>query len=178
MSPADGRKSVLPAEGQDQSLSLGLIYGGRRELEVSNQDPAASIPSRAAESSEPAVSLETVLSTNMSIAWDETVSIVEAVCEAVQGNVLRSIPGATGIFLTGAGTVAVRSGAGTPEPMDAGRRLLELLEKGTVPAPLRLFASQAVRPEQHSSLVEFVQGLSYFSKPEGQSPIAAVDLRC
>jgi len=174
----DGRKRVWPADGPDQGLPLGMIYGGPRELEVSNQDPVASIKAPPAESSEPAVSLETVLSTDMSIAWDETVSIVEALCEAVQGNVLRSIPGATGIFLTGAGTVAVRSGAGTPEPVDAGRRLLELLGKGTVPAPLRLFASQAVKAEQHASIVEFMQGLSYFAKPGGQSRIAAVYDRC
>ncbi len=125
-----------------------------------------------------AVSLETVLSTDITIAWDETVSIVEALCEAVQGDVLRSIPSAGGVFLTGGGTVAARSGAGTPDPVEAGRRLLELLAKGAVPAPLRLFASQAVRADQHASIVEFQQGLNYFAKPGGQSRIAAVYERC
>ena len=91
-------------------------------------DPAAS--------SEPTVSLESLLSSDISLAWDEAVSIVEALCEAVQGGVPRSIPAAKEIFLTGTGTVAVRSGAGTPEPVEAGRRLLELLGKATVPAPL------------------------------------------
>ena len=105
-------------------------------------------------------------------------SIVEALCEAVQGSVLRTIPGAKEIFLTGTGTVAVRSGAGTPEPVEAGRRLLELLGKATVPAPLRLFASQAVRAEQHPSIVEFQQGLNYFAKPGGRERIVAVYERC
>ena len=130
--------------------------------------------SAAALASEPAVSLEAVLTADISIAWDESVSIVEALCEAVQGNVQRVIPGAKEIFLTGTGTVAVRSAAGTPEPVEAGRRLLELLGKGAVPAPLRLFASQAVRAEQHPSLADFQQGLNYFAKPGGRARIIAV----
>jgi hypothetical protein len=139
--------------------------------------PVSSRPAPAAPT-EPAVSLETVLSTDMTIAWDEAVSIVEALCQAVQGNVPRSIPSAGGVFLTGSGLVAARSGAGTPDPVEAGRRLLELLAKGPVPAPLRLFASQAVRADQHPSIVEFQQGLNYFAKPGGQSRIAAVHERC
>ena len=125
-------------------------------------------------SSEPAISLDAVLTADISIAWDESVSIVEALCEAVQGNVQRTIPSAKEIFLTGAGTVAVRSGAGIPEPVEAGRRLLELLGKGAVPAPLRLFASQAVRAEQHPSLGDFQQGLDYFAKSGGRERIIAV----
>jgi hypothetical protein len=128
--------------------------------------------------SEPAISLATVLSTDMSIAWDESVSIVEALCEAVQGSVLRSIPASKHIFLTRSGTVAVRSGAGTPEPVEAGRHLLDLLGKGTVPAPLRLFASQAVRADQHGSILAFQQGLEYFAKPGGRERIIAVFERC
>ena len=129
-------------------------------------------------SSEPALSLEAILSSDTTLAWDEAVSIVEALCEAVQGSVLRTIPGAKEIFLTGTGTVAVRSGAGTPEPVEAGRRLVELLGKATVPAPLRLFASQAVRAEQHPSIVEFQQGLNYFAKSGGRERIVAVYERC
>jgi len=160
--------------------ALTMIQGAKGEPDSPEMDPFASIePQMApAAASAPAVSLEAVLSSDVRIAWDESVSIVEALCVAVQGNVLRSIPSAKEIFLTGSGTLAVRSGAGEPDPVEAGRRLLELLGKGTVPAPLRLFASQAVRDGQHGSIVEFQQGLNYFAKPGGRERIVAVYERC
>jgi hypothetical protein len=139
-------------------------------------NPLDSIESQSAlgTTSKTPVSLQAVLAANESLAWDESVSIVEALCQAVQGDVPRAIPSAKEIFLTGVGSVTVRSEAGTPDPVEAGRRLVELLGKGTVPAPLRLFASQAVRPEQHASLEEFQRGLEYFARPGGRERIVAV----
>ena len=168
MSVLEGNASLTMIQGAKSGAGSldGEVFGaGASEL--------ASVSS-----AQPAISLQAVLAANVSVAWDESVSIIEALCQAVQGSVLRTIPAANEIFLNGSGTVAVRSGSGTPEPVDAGRHLLDLLGKGTVPAPLRLFASQAVRAEQHGSIAEFQQGLDYFAKPGGRARIIAVFERC
>ena len=93
----------------------------------------------------PAVTLQDLTQLDVRVTWDEAVSIIEELCVAAQGLVMRPIPAARDIILNASGTVAIRqSAAGVPDPVEAARRLHELLGGAVAPAPLRLFVSQAV----------------------------------
>jgi hypothetical protein len=124
---------------------------------------------------DPAVTLQDLVQLDVRVTWDEAVSIAEELCEAAQGLVMRPIPAAGDIILNANGTLAIRQSApGVPDPVEAARRLHELLAGSVAPAPLRLFVSQAVSSGAYSSLAEFSDALAYYAKPGRQERVKAV----
>ena len=124
---------------------------------------------------DPTVTLQDLLQLDVRVTWDEAVSVVEELCDAAQGLVMRPIPAAPDILLNANGTVTLRQSAGgVPDPVEAARRLAELLAGSVAPAPLRLFVSQAVSSGHYNSLTEFSDALAYYAKPGRQDRVKAV----
>jgi hypothetical protein len=124
---------------------------------------------------EPTISLQDLAQMDIRVTWDEAVGIIEELCAAAQGLVMRPIPQASDILLNANGTVSFRqAAAGVPDPVEAARRLHELLGSSVAPAPLRLFISQAVSNGTYSSLSEFEDALAYFAKPGRTERVKAV----
>lgn len=123
----------------------------------------------------PVVTVQDLLELDVRVTWDEAVSIIEELCVAAQGLVMRPIPAARDIFVNSNGTVGIRlSASGVADPVEAARRLHELLGGSAAPAPLRLFISQAVSSGSYSTLAEFDDALAYFAKPGRQERVKAV----
>src|SRR4029450_12628797 len=99
------------------------------------------------------------------VAWHGGVRCAAELCAAAHAVVIRPIPAAGDIILNANGTVAIRQSApGVPDPVEAARRLHELLGGSVAPAPLRLFVSQAVSSGAYNSLAEFSDALPYYAK--------------
>src|SRR5688572_26486806 len=123
----------------------------------------------------PTVTLQDLIQLDVRVTWDEAVSIIEELCVAAQGLVMRPIPAAGDIILNASGSVAIRhSAAGVPDPVEAARRLHELIGGSVTPAPLRLFVSQAVSSGAYNSVAEFGDALAYYAKPGRQERVKAV----
>jgi len=123
----------------------------------------------------PSLTLQDLVQMDVHVTWDEAVSIVEELCVAAQGLVMRPIPGAPEILLNANGTVSIpQSAGGVPDPVEAARRLAELLAGSVAPAPLRLFVSQAVSSGHYNSLTEFSDALAYYAKPGRTERVKAV----
>src|SRR6185503_16177850 len=120
----------------------------------------------------PVITLQDLIQMDLRVTWDEAVAIVEELCAAAQGSLMRPIPAAADILLNANGTVSLRhAAAGVPDPVEAARRLHELLGGSVAPAPLRLFISQAVSNGTYSSLSQFEEALAYFAKPGRQDRV-------
>jgi hypothetical protein len=125
------------------------------------------------------IALAEVLASDVRLAWDEAVTIVEELCGLLLATkVERPIPDRRHIFITHDGHLSAdASRGGTPDPIEAARLLHDLLVTSVVPAPLRLFVSQAISNSPHASLRDFAEALTYFSKAGGQERLAAVHKR-
>ena len=125
------------------------------------------------------IDLANVLDSDVRLAWDEAVTIVEDLCGLLLATkVERPIPDRRHVFISHDGRLSAdASGGGTPDPIEAARLLHDLLVTSVVPAPLRLFVSQAISNSPHTSLRDFAEALTYFSKAGGQERLAAVYTR-
>jgi hypothetical protein len=129
---------------------------------------------------DPAVSLADVLESEIVVAWEEAVSIVEELCDQLlRAQVELPVPSPAKVFITDKGAIRLQALKGAPpNPAEAARRLQELLAAGTPPPALRLFVSQAVSTAPHPSIAQFAEALAYYGTPDRRERIQAVYNRC
>jgi hypothetical protein len=116
---------------------------------------------------QPFLSAADLISHNL-VDWQEAVAIVQAVCDRLmrEGG---GVPELSQIGLAATGEVVLLQAVAAPESSvrQLGYALVALLQGGSAPPPLRLFASQTTASNsQYRSLDEFSRGLSYFGRPD------------
>jgi hypothetical protein len=125
-------------------------------------------------------SLHDVIERGVSLHWDEAVAIVEELCDvaiATSGDE-APVPVLEDVLMGSDGRITLRRSRGDKSPTAAGRMLHTLMSNGSVPMPLRLFATQSSSRDTHQSLREFASGLAYFGKPGRERMIQDVYARC
>ena len=159
------------------AVERGALGNAEMGIGVDMFTTAAKVP--AVPTGTGSIALSDVLASDVRLAWDEAVTIVEELCGLLLATkVERPIPDRRHVLITRDGQLSAdASGGGTPDPIEAARLLHDLLVTSVVPAPLRLFVSQAISNSPHSSLRDFAEALTYFSKAGGQERLAAVYTR-
>lgn len=127
------------------------------------------------------ISLADVIGLGVVPHWTEAVAVVEELCAILpvdEGGVVL-VPEAPDVAITSRGSVIVRKGAGGVADVHAlGRLLYALLDPGTAPMALRLFAAHATSAGGYATVRGFAEALTYYARPGRGELIRALYERC
>ena len=119
-----------------------------------------------------AVSVNELLQRQIPLEWYESVALISGLCAVLAEKTL--VPDAEEVFVTADGAVLVHNQGGGHEVVALARMLNALLEGASPPAPLRLFALDAISSAVHKTPTSFGEALAYYERPGRADLIKAV----
>ena len=110
-----------------------------------------------------AVSVNELLQRQIPLEWYESVALIAGLCTVLGEK--TAVPDVEEIFVTEEGAVLVQNQGGEHKVVALPRLLNALLAGASPPAPLRLFALDAISSAIHKTPTSFGEALAYYERP-------------